>query len=61
MIKQNNRSWLSYSEEDKFYWLRSCFFYNRKHYSYNKKLIIYNNFIKAKMIFFVNSLKILLV
>lgn len=48
MIKQNNRSWLGYSEEDKFYWLRSCFFYNRKHYSYNKKLIIYNNFIKTK-------------
>ena len=48
MLKQQSRAWQHYSENEKYQWLRSCYFYNRNHHTYHKSITIDGKFITTK-------------
>lgn len=51
MIENKKRTWLFFNENEKFSWLRSCYFYNREHSYYNKKILLDGQFIQSKLDF----------
>lgn len=48
MIKQQQKCWIDYSEQEKYEWLRACYYYNRKHHKYNQTIHIAGKDIQSK-------------
>ncbi|AWY21239.1 hypothetical protein LP123_01880 [Moraxella bovis] len=48
MIKQQQKCWINYSEQEKYEWLRACYYYNRKHHKYNQTIHISGKDIQSK-------------
>lgn len=51
IMQQQQKFWADYSEQEKYEWLRACYYYNRKHEKYNKTIHISSKNIQSKNAF----------
>lgn len=51
MMAQTKRAWTGYGDDEKFEWLRACFYYHRKHSHYHKNIAISGKDVQSKNTF----------